>query len=147
MEASPGPPPVTPRPPDAEPPEREHRRLHIWLAAVTVLALAAAGVGGYALSEATKEEKPDDTPIRTLRAEMGALERRLDSRLETLDRKFDEQVGEQDVQAVSRSVEDVEARVEKVENRNDGDEIDELTTRLDELEQRIEDAENDEGRP
>ena len=147
MEASPGPPPVTPRPPDAERPEDEHRRLRIWLAVVTVVALAAAGVGGYALSEATKEEKPDDTPIRTLRAEMGALERRLESRTATLDRKFDEQVGERDVQALARTVEDLEGRVEKLENANDGDETDELATRLDELEQQLEDAANDEGRP
>ena len=127
-----------------QPPDREDRGARTWLIIVTVIAVAAAGLGGYALSEATKEEKPDDTPLRTLRVDFRALETELKARVSDLEGKIDKEVSPQ-LESTESHFKGLDDRVTKLEKAEDAGDTTDLEQRIDDLEQRISDLETEDS--
>ena len=141
------PPAVAPRPPGEELPEERDpiRRLRLWLAVVTVLAIAAAGAAGYAISEieSTKDEnREDDQAVSALRADLDVAREQLGERIEGLETRVEQAADESTQRRLQNDLEALEKRVTRLDRQDDGGESDQITNRVDDLEQRIEDLED-----
>jgi TolA-binding protein len=111
-----------------------------------VIALAAAGAAGYAISEieSTKDEnREDDRAVTALRADLDVLREQVTERLDGVERRVDDAADAQALQKLEDDLDAVQKRVARLDRQDDGGESDEITTRVDDLEQRIEDLEND----
>ena len=149
MAGPPVPPAVPPRPPAADEPARElGRRLRIWLAVVSVIAIAAAGAAGYAISEieSTKDEnREDDQAVSALRADLDVLRERMNGRLDAVEGRVDDAADASAQRKLRDDLDALDKRVARLDKQDDGGESDAITTRVDDLEQRIEDLEDDDN--
>ena len=144
------PPAVAPRPPGEELPEERDpiRRLKLWLAVVSVIAIAAAGAAGYAISEieSTKDEnREDDQAVGALRADLDVAREQLTERVDGLETRLQRTADASTQRRLQNDLDALETRVNRLDKQDDGGESDEITNRVDDLEQRIEDLENDGG--
>lgn len=143
---APAPPPVTPRLPEEESARELGRRLKIWLAVLTVLAVAALGAAGYAISEIenTKDENREgDQAVGALRADLDVLREQLSGRLDAAEGRVDDAADAKTQQKLQDDLAALDKRVDKLAKQDDGAASDELATRVDDLEQRIEDLEDE----
>lgn len=129
-------------PEDVGPPrDAGRRRLRIWLAGVSVIALAAAGVAAYALVESEQDAESGDRSMRELRGDLRALQSDVETWLENAESELEETAGDQEVEEVRNDLEQLQQRVQNLNEavREDGGRS--LSQRVDDLEQRVEDLE------
>ena len=147
MAGPPVPPPVTPRPPAVDEPARDlGRRLRIWLVVVSVIAVAAAGAAGYAISEieSTKDEnREDDQAVNTLRADLEVLREQLIDRVDNIEGRVDDAASATTQRRLENEIEGLDKRVQTLDDQSGGGDTDALQNRIDDLEQRVEDLEDD----
>jgi hypothetical protein len=143
----PVPPAVSPRPPSEDKPGADPaRRLKIWLAVVTVLAVAGVGGAGYAVSEieSTKDEnREDDQAVGALRADVDVLREQLGERLDAVEGRLENAADSDTQQKLQDDLKALDKRVDELDKQDDGGESDEITTRVDDLEQRVEELEDE----
>jgi peptidoglycan hydrolase CwlO-like protein len=113
---------------------------------VTVIAIAAAGAAGYAISEIenTKDDNREgNQAVSALRADLEVLREQVTDRLDDVEGRVDEAADASDQRKLQDDLDALDKRVKQLDQKSDDGGADGLATRIDDLEQRVDELEQD----